>query len=726
MAEVSRALLAVQAARSSSVVDATTVLPPIDRDNDDESVVDDSPLVPFSESQEAGQKKLKSPAKRKKSVVRKKLTAINLTTYCSNISHAVVRECLAGLNWREVNTDDCSFWWIDSGQSTNPERYTMLGRQKINYFPAMNEMCKKKALYRCLKRLRRTSGNKLFFFPPTYVLPEDWDEFREQVAVRKPKTFIVKPDAGCQGAGIYLVRTGNGHEPRVDPNDRVIIQRYIHRPLLIDDFKFDFRVYILVTSVDPLRSYIFNDGLARFCTRKYSVPTAKNVDSRLMHLTNYSLNKFSENFQHSEDYSEGSKRSLDAVLNRLAEEGKDIPEFWRAIHDLVNKTLISMYQRLWFAYHSVVQNVEGHSCCFQILGFDVLLDHRMRPWLLEINHHPSLNLDEPIDRAVKGKLLFEGLTLIKPFFKDPPADDVASPTARGGSATKPVRVGVDDVQKVRAKRWAKHNRALRWEDSHLENYARTYPNEDLAMYETMAPWMRQDVMAAFEIAARTGERMLGPQGGPVMQGIRGLNGPKFMRACKELGLVDNGLLTRHDVDMAYIDASRGNPNPERGMDYGIFFKALTHLALRRYPDAPTASEAVNLFLQNTPATPSSRPPAAAKSSAPSLSASASASASSLQTGPPSRGSSVPVSRSGSAASLSSFKSDTKEDARASTQALPPGSSSSSSGRISARKSTTPSSANGKMRRLSSPATPVNGGPPPRASAGAKKQLLKPE
>ena len=55
--------------------------------------------------------------------------------------------------------------------------------------------------------------------------------------------------------------------------------------------QFDMRVYVVVTSVDPLRVYLFKDGLVRLCTEPYVPPTGKNLASTRMHLTNYAINK---------------------------------------------------------------------------------------------------------------------------------------------------------------------------------------------------------------------------------------------------------------------------------------------------------------------------------------------------------------------------------------------------------------------------------------------------
>jgi tubulin polyglutamylase TTLL6/13 len=76
----------------------------------------------------------------------------------------------------------------------------------------------------------------------------------------KNKTFIIKPDQGSQGRGIWL--TKNLKEVKI--NERMICQVYLNKPLLIDGYKFDLRVYCLITSLDPLRIFIYNEGLARY------------------------------------------------------------------------------------------------------------------------------------------------------------------------------------------------------------------------------------------------------------------------------------------------------------------------------------------------------------------------------------------------------------------------------------------------------------------------------
>jgi tubulin polyglutamylase TTLL6/13 len=61
------------------------------------------------------------------------------------------------------------------------------------------------------------------------------------------------------------------------------------KPYLIDGLKFDLRIYALIYGVDPLRVFVFKEGLARFATQEYVGPQKGNLDNLLMHLTNYAI-----------------------------------------------------------------------------------------------------------------------------------------------------------------------------------------------------------------------------------------------------------------------------------------------------------------------------------------------------------------------------------------------------------------------------------------------------
>ena len=120
----------------------------------------------------------------------------------------------------------------------------------------------------------------------------------------------------------------------------------MHKPYLIDGLKFDMRIYVLVYGCDPLRVFVFREGLARFATEKYESPFKGNMDNMFMHLTNYAINKQSENFEANEDENlddSGSKRSVTSVLKHIedTESGHTAEKIWTQIEDIAVKTLIS-------------------------------------------------------------------------------------------------------------------------------------------------------------------------------------------------------------------------------------------------------------------------------------------------------------------------------------------------------------------------------------------------
>ena len=75
----------------------------------------------------------------------------------------------------------------------------------------------------------------------------------------------------------------------------MLASRYIANPHLINGLKYDLRVYVLVTSFNPLKIYMYNDGLVRFATEPYSNDPDR-LTQKFVHLTNFSVNKKSSKF----------------------------------------------------------------------------------------------------------------------------------------------------------------------------------------------------------------------------------------------------------------------------------------------------------------------------------------------------------------------------------------------------------------------------------------------
>ena len=106
-------------------------------------------------------------------------------------------------------------------------------------------------------------------------------------------------------------------DTKVKNKKDVLVSEYIGNPHLINRLKYDLRIYVLVTSYDPLRIYLFSEGLTRFATYEYNTK-GKDVKKRYVHLTNFSVNKHSKKFvknSKAEQDGQGSKWSLSALRN---------------------------------------------------------------------------------------------------------------------------------------------------------------------------------------------------------------------------------------------------------------------------------------------------------------------------------------------------------------------------------------------------------------------------
>ncbi|XP_068562730.1 tubulin polyglutamylase TTLL11 isoform X2 [Cebidichthys violaceus] len=343
------------------------------------------------------------------------------------------------LKWKEFplgRRAPCDIYW--HGVSFHDNENIVSGQ--VNKFPGMMEMLRKINLSRAVRTMQELFPEEYDFYPRSWILPEECQQFSTQIRMVKESdatlnpTFIVKPDGGSQGDGIYLIRDPSDLKLMVGSQAKqAVVQEYIQKPLLIDKLKFDIRLYVLLKSLEPLEIYIAKEGLTRFCTEPYQEPSQKNLSHVFMHLTNYSLNVHSGNFVHSDSQSTGSKRTLSSVLYRLAAKGVDIKKVWSDIIALVIKTAIAVVPELRVYYQSDIPPGKPGPTCFQILGFDILLMKNLKPVLLEVNSNPSMRIEHeqevtpgvfeyvpsPVDEEVKVGVIRDTLRLMDPGRKKP-------------------------------------------------------------------------------------------------------------------------------------------------------------------------------------------------------------------------------------------------------------------------------------------------------------------
>ncbi|KAK2947739.1 putative Tubulin glycylase 3C [Blattamonas nauphoetae] len=358
--------------------------------------------------------------------IRKKIY-VNLTC----CKYDVHRDVLKAMNWKETeDEDDWNLFWTDTSVGTDRLK-RLRSFQKINHFPGMSEITRKDNLARNMNKLKNQFPEDYKFVPTTWILPHDYNALAQYFnSARKSKTIIVKPDASCQGRGIFLTR----HIEDLNSTDDCVVQQYISKPHLINGLKYDLRLYVLVASCNPLRMFMHRKGIIRFATVEYTKPTDENLENTFMHLTNYAVNKRNTSYIQAQSNSKsgdskddgsepsGSKWSHQDYRKYLREkEGVDDEAVWHKICAVCVKTVTAISGILRHTYRlctpqdKVSQRV---SMCFEVLGFDVMLDHKLEPHLIEVNHSPSFTCDTPLDYDVKFNVVKDTMTIMNINSKD--------------------------------------------------------------------------------------------------------------------------------------------------------------------------------------------------------------------------------------------------------------------------------------------------------------------
>uniref|UniRef100_A0A4X2KWN4 Tubulin tyrosine ligase like 2 n=1 Tax=Vombatus ursinus TaxID=29139 RepID=A0A4X2KWN4_VOMUR len=318
----------------------------------------------------------------------------------------LVKNVLLERGWNKYNEDvkdvaDWNLYWRTSAfrmiDHSNVKPW-----QRLNHHPGTTRLTRKDYLARHLKHMKGIYGASLYAFSPlTFIMPNDYIKFvaeysREKEALgTKPSYWICKPAELSRGRGIMIFS---------DLKDLIfdcatIVQKYITNPFLIARYKCDLRIYVCVAGFQPLTIYLYQEGLVRFATEKFDLNNLKNDCS---HLTNSSVNKTGASYKkNKEGVGRGCKWTLSKFFAYLRSQDVDDLLLWQRINHLVILTILS-----------IAPSVPLASNCFELFGFDILIDDQFKPWLLEVNFSPGLSLDCSTDVSVKRKLIHDIIELI--------------------------------------------------------------------------------------------------------------------------------------------------------------------------------------------------------------------------------------------------------------------------------------------------------------------------
>ncbi|XP_063990566.1 tubulin glycylase 3A-like isoform X2 [Diachasmimorpha longicaudata] len=204
--------------------------------------------------------------------------------------------------------------------------------------------------------------------------------------------WILKPSDLCCGTGISISHCIKDIYRRVDskPKDYFIVQKYIEKPLLIRETKFDIRLWYLVSNTLPLTIWLFKEALLRFSSKPYSVSTYHEA----IHLCNTAI-------QQKYDYEKRRRRkrgNTDETEESIRDQGWDckmLNEYLKTqgfsgepYYDTIYP---KMSQAIVLTMLAAQEHMDRRRCSFELYGADFMVLDDLSVWLIEINTNPRMH-----------------------------------------------------------------------------------------------------------------------------------------------------------------------------------------------------------------------------------------------------------------------------------------------------------------------------------------------
>ncbi|XP_046642006.1 probable tubulin polyglutamylase ttll-15 [Daphnia pulicaria] len=262
--------------------------------------------------------------------------------------------------------------------------------KKVNHFPGSGYITNKVNL--------ATSG--LPHVPVAFKIPQQKAEL-VTYAKKNPDSLFVQKSNNHRGIKI---------QPLVDldlETPGTFVQEYVRKPLLIDGHKFDIGVYTIITSIAPLRVYIYDgDILFRFCPEKYHPFDVKKVDKYVIGDDYLPIWNVSSLKPYYSGLGFGMKESFNAYLLTI---GKDPKIIWQQIDDAIRTMLL----RRELSLASASSKFASSRNFFEMIRVDFVVDEDLNVFIMEANMSPNLSSQHfPPNRLMYEQVIFNVLKLI--------------------------------------------------------------------------------------------------------------------------------------------------------------------------------------------------------------------------------------------------------------------------------------------------------------------------
>jgi hypothetical protein len=179
----------------------------------------------------------------------------------------------------------------------------------------------------------------------------------------------------------------------------IMIQKYLEKPLLYQGRKFDIRMWIMFMTNRENDVHIFKEGHLKATSLKYN-PDSNDL---FVHLTNYSVQKHNIHFSKIEIGNEIPFYEFQRELDRKKTGINFIKDIYPKIVRIVRLTGGAAIQGK--------MNFMNIKNCFEIFGYDFILDENYKPYLLEINTNPGLEISSPLINQLLPRMIDDAFKL---------------------------------------------------------------------------------------------------------------------------------------------------------------------------------------------------------------------------------------------------------------------------------------------------------------------------
>ena len=289
------------------------------------------------------------------------------------------------------------------------ERKKMMGKYQKKYSFLTSKMFHNKDdLYMNYKYMKNLFNDDYNYMPETYIYPLD-----NLLIKNKFKTYefnisdiwLVKKNDASEGSGIFILKSLNEIKYQ-----NYIITKFVQNLHLVNNKKYDLRLYVLITGLKPLRIYFYKEGLVRIASDDYNMNNY-SIGNKYMFLTNTAINKNNRRYGNPKNDTDNTANiwNLKTYENELKQKNIDYNSIRQKIKDIIIKSIISVQEELLTENEKIGLYDRNVFC---ILGFDILINDKYEPVLLEINNRPNLSVRNQVDTKVKANLFVDTLNIV--------------------------------------------------------------------------------------------------------------------------------------------------------------------------------------------------------------------------------------------------------------------------------------------------------------------------